>query len=89
MNPDVIIDLGRDAAQTMILVSAPVLLIALAVGLVIGVLQAATQVQEMTLSFIPKLFAIVVTLALLGRWMMAVLVDYTHRLVTSIPGFIG
>ncbi|MDJ0652724.1 MAG: flagellar biosynthesis protein FliQ [Xanthomonadales bacterium] len=89
MNPDIIIDLGRDAAQTMILISAPVLLIALGVGLVIGVLQAATQVQEMTLSFIPKLFAIVVTLALLGRWMMAVLVDYTHRLVTSIPGFIG
>lgn len=89
MNPDVLIDLGRDAAQTMILVSAPVLLIALGVGLVIGVLQAATQVQEMTLSFIPKLFAIVVTLAVLGRWMMAVLVDYTHRLVTSIPSFIG
>ena len=89
MNPDVIIDLGRDAAQTMILISAPVLLIALGVGLVIGVLQAATQVQEMTLSFIPTLFAIVITLALLGRWMMAVLVDYTHRLVSSIPGFIG
>lgn len=89
MNPDVLIDLGRDAAQTMILVAAPVLLIALGVGLVIGVLQAATQVQEMTLSFIPKLFAVVVTLAVLGRWMMSVLVDYTQRLVLSIPGFIG
>jgi len=69
--------------------SLPVLLTALFVGLLIGMFQAATQINEMTLSFIPKMLAVVVALLIAGPWMLQVLVDYTERLFHSIPGLIG
>ena len=89
MNPEALIDVGREALQTTMLVASPILLVALAVGLIIGVIQAATQIQEMTLSFIPKMFAILATLGIMGHWMMRVLVDYMRQLVHSIPALLG
>jgi len=73
----------------MLMVAGPLLLVALVVGLIISVLQAATQINEATLSFIPKLIAILAVLLAAGPWMLAILVDYVHRLYESIPSVIG
>jgi flagellar biosynthetic protein FliQ len=89
MSPETVMDLGQHALIVTILVAAPLLLVALAAGLVIGLLQAATQINEMTLSFIPKLLALVITLFLAGPWMLRVLIDYTRDLYDQIPGVIG
>ncbi|MEM1090173.1 MAG: flagellar biosynthesis protein FliQ [Pseudomonadota bacterium] len=89
MTPETLVDVGRHALVTTMLVASPILLVALCVGLAIGVLQAATQIQEMTLSFIPKLFAVLVTTAVMGHWMLTVLVEYMRQLVTSIPTLLG
>ena len=71
------------------MLAAPLLLTALAVGLIVGIFQAATQINEMTLSFIPKLLAMAAVLAIAGPWMMRTLVGYTRSLIESIPGMIG
>jgi flagellar biosynthetic protein FliQ len=72
-----------------LMLAAPLLLTALAVGLIVGIFQAATQINEMTLSFIPKLLAMAAMLALTGPWMLRTLVEYTRNLIESIPGMIG
>ena len=77
------------AMQVMLLVSAPLLLATLVTGVVVSILQAATQINEMTLSFIPKLIAVLLTLALAGPWILSVLSDYARRLITDIPSLIG
>jgi flagellar biosynthetic protein FliQ len=89
MTPESVMSIGQQALLTMLLVSAPVLLAALVVGLLVSVFQAATQINEMTLSFIPKLVGVFFTLVLAGPWMTTVLVDYVRRLFSSIPGIIG
>jgi flagellar biosynthetic protein FliQ len=89
MNPDLVVNLVQQALQTTILVAAPLLLAALVTGLIVSVFQAATQINEMTLSFIPKLLAIFAVTALAGPWMLGLLVDFTRRLYTAIPGMIG
>ena len=89
MTPQSVLTIGQQALELMLLVSAPLLLVALAVGLVVSVLQAATQINEMTLSFIPKLIAMVATLVIAGPWMVSTLVDYIRRLLTDIPTLIG
>jgi flagellar biosynthetic protein FliQ len=89
MSPELVIDLVQQALQVTILVAAPLLLAALLTGLVVSVFQAATQINEMTLSFIPKLLAIFAAAVLAGPWMLSLLVDFTRRLYTAIPGFIG
>lgn len=89
MGPETVLDLGRDALWLAVLLAGPLLGAALAVGLFIGVIQAATQIQEMTLSFIPKLLALVIALFVGGPWMIQVLVTFSQRLITSIPGLIG
>ena len=89
MNPDLVVNLVQQALRTTILVSAPLLLAALVTGLIVSVFQAATQINEMTLSFIPKLLAIFAVAALAGPWMLGLLVDFTRRLYTAIPGMIG
>jgi len=89
MTPESVISIGQQALLTMLLVAAPMLLVALAVGLLVSIFQAATQINEMTLSFIPKLVAVFVTLVIAGPWMTGMLVDYIRRLFTSIPGIIG
>jgi flagellar biosynthetic protein FliQ len=82
----VVADLAREALWIAVKIALPVLAVGLAVGLIISVLQAATQVQESSLSFLPKLLAIVLTLALLLPWMLSVLVEYARRLMTEFPG---
>jgi flagellar biosynthetic protein FliQ len=89
MTPDTVISIGQYAILTMLMAAAPPLLTALAVGLVIGVFQAATQVNEMTLSFIPKIVALVIVLIAAGPWILKTLVNYTERLIRDIPYLIG
>ncbi len=80
-----VIDLGRGALWAVMLISAPLLVVALAVGLFIGVIQAATSINEATLSFIPKLVIMGVTLAIFGGWQLSMLVDYTRDIYKRIP----
>ncbi|MCQ8897510.1 flagellar biosynthesis protein FliQ [Limnobacter humi] len=89
MNAQTVLNLGQDALLTMLMVSAPLLLIALIVGLLVSIVQAATQINEMTLSFIPKVLAIFFCLLALGPWMLSTLVDYSRRLIQTIPSIIG
>ena len=89
MTPTAVIELGRQAVEGTLMVSAPLFIAALATGLLISIFQAATQINEMTLSFVPKLVAIFVTLVLAGPWMITVLTDFMRRLFESIPSMIG
>lgn len=89
MTPTTVVEIGRGAMEVMLLVSMPMFVAALATGLVISIFQAATQINEMTLSFVPKLVAIFVTLVVAGPWMLTVMTDYIRRLFESIPGVIG
>lgn len=89
MTPESVITIGQQALEVTILVSAPLLMAALAVGLLVSVFQAATQINEMTLSFIPKLLVMFVVLIVAGPWMLNLLMDYTRRLFGSIPGLVG
>lgn len=89
MTPETIMTVGRQTLEITVLVSAPPLLAALIVGLLISIFQAATQINEMTLSFIPKLLAIVAIMFIAGPWMINSMSDYTRRLYESIPSLIG
>jgi flagellar biosynthetic protein FliQ len=89
MTPQSVLAIGQQALEVMLLVSAPLLLTALVAGLVVSVLQAATQINEMTLSFIPKLLAMVAALVVAGPWMLATLVEYLQRTLASIPQVVG
>lgn len=89
MDTNVIMDIAQNALELVVYLAAPVLLAGLAVGLLVSVFQAATQIQEQTLSFIPKLIAMVITLMVMGPWMLQMWVDYTQNLFRSIPELIG
>jgi flagellar biosynthesis protein FliQ len=89
MTPEMVMDLAHSTLMVTSMIAAPLLLIALVTGLLIGMLQAATQINESTLSFIPKLLLLVLTLFATGPWILRVLVDFTHDLYTSIPSVIG
>ena len=89
MTPENVMELAHRMLLVTSMVAAPLLLIALIAGLAIGMLQAATQINESTLSFIPKLLLLVLTLFAAGPWMLRVLTDFTHDLYTSIPAVIG
>jgi flagellar biosynthetic protein FliQ len=89
VTPETILTEGRNAMELALLIAAPLLLTALLVGVVVGMFQAATQINEMTLSFIPKLLAMAAVLAFTGPWMIKSLVEYTRGLIESIPGLIG
>jgi len=89
MGSQAVLTLVQQALFVTVLVSAPLLLTALAVGLLVSIFQAATQINEMTLSFIPKLLAMFAVLVLVGPWMLTTLVDYVQRLFGSIPQIIG
>jgi len=86
MDVSAVVDLGRQAPWISVLISAPLLGVALVVGLVNGILQAATSINEMTLSFIPKVTALGVTLMVVGGWQINTLVNYTRELFMRIPG---
>ena len=89
MTPTAVIEIGRGAVEITLMISAPLFLAALVTGLVISIFQAATQINEATLSFVPKLIAIFVTLILAGPWMITLMTDYMRRLYESIPSIIG
>jgi flagellar biosynthetic protein FliQ len=81
--------IGRQALELTLMVSAPPLLAALIIGLVVSIFQAATQINEMTLSFIPKLVGMFLVLVITGPWMVSMMVDYIQRLFSSIPWLVG
>ncbi len=89
MNADIVIDLSQQALYIITLLAAPMLISALLIGLLIGMFQAATQINEMTLSFIPKLLILVVAIMIAGPWMLGLILNYTRNLYLSIPGMIG
>ena len=89
MTPEMVMTIGQRALEITILLSMPLLLAALVIGLLVGVFQAATQINEMTLSFIPKLVGMAGTLVIAGPWMLKTIVGYTRELFESIPGLIG
>ena len=89
MTPEMVTTIGQQALWVTMLIAAPLLLSALAVGLMIGMFQAATQINEMTLSFIPKLLVLVAALVVAGPWMLSVIVNYTRQLMEQIPSLIS
>lgn len=89
MTPETVLTIGQKMLEVTILLSVPLLIPTLIVGLLVGMFQAATQINEMTLSFIPKLIAIVLVLVLGGPWLLQNLVDFSRELIMSIPEYIG
>ncbi len=89
MTPESVMTQARLAMEAMLMVAGPMLLMALVVGLVISIFQAATQINEATLSFIPKLIGIFVVLLAFGPWMLTVMLDFMRRSLTGIPGMVG
>ncbi|AVR87292.1 flagellar biosynthesis protein FliQ [Thauera aromatica] len=85
MNPEMVMTLAYKAMQTAVLLAAPMLLMALLTGLLISLFQAATQINEMTLSFIPKILAVFAVLVLAGPWLLELITTYTRELFTSLP----
>lgn len=89
MSPESVMTFGSQAMEVAIMVAAPMLLVALGIGLIVSIFQAATQINEQTLTFIPKLLGIIVTLVVAGPWMLTIMIDYMRRVLTNIPGMIG
>jgi|TARA_A100001388_G_scaffold225893_1_gene176982 flagellar biosynthetic protein FliQ len=89
MTPEVVMELGEQTLMMVALLAGPLLIAALAVGLLIGIFQAATQIQEMTLSFIPKLAALAIALVIGGPWMLRTIVEFTTELFMQIPALVG
>ena len=89
MTPQQVMDAGQQGLMLMLLVSAPILIVVLVVGLLVSIFQAATQINEATLSFVPKVVAAVAVLAVAGPWMLTTLVEYLQRTLQSIPSVVG
>jgi len=89
MTPEIVLNIGRQAVEMTFILAGPLLLTALAIGLIVSIFQAATQINEQTLSFIPKLMGIFIVLIVAGPWMLQMMVDYIRRLFESIPQLIG
>jgi flagellar biosynthetic protein FliQ len=89
MTPESVMSLGQQALEITLLISAPLLLTALLIGLLVSIFQAATQINEMTLSFIPKLIGMVVAFVAAGPWMLTLILDFTRRLFLAIPGLLS
>ena len=89
MNPETVMTMGRHAMEITLMVAAPLLLVALLIGLVVSIFQAATQINEATLSFIPKLVGVFVAMVVAGPWMISVMVDYMRQVLTGIPQLVS
>ncbi len=89
MDSQLVFDIGQQGLMMLLMISAPVLLTVLVVGLVVSIFQAATQINEATLSFVPKVVAAVAVLAIAGPWMLTMLVDYIRQTLLSIPTMVG
>ena len=89
MDPQQVLSAGQQGLWMLLMVSAPVLLVVLVVGLVVSIFQAATQINEATLSFVPKIIGAVIVLAVAGPWMLSTLVEYIRSVLMGIPGAVG
>ncbi|EGF33764.1 Flagellar biosynthesis protein fliQ [Oxalobacteraceae bacterium IMCC9480] len=89
MTPESVMVMGRHAMEVTLMVAAPLLMVALLIGLIVSIFQAATQINEQTLSFIPKLVGIFVTLVIAGPWMLSIMLDYMREMFSGIPSMIG
>ena len=89
MTPDMVIKLAEQSIFTLLSIAAPLLFVALGVGLIVSIFQAMTQIQEQTLSFIPKIIAVFLSIVFFGPWMLTTLLDYTKALFLQIPQLIG
>lgn len=89
MSPETVLTLAREALWLTLMLASPLLLVALGIGVLVGVVQAATQINEMTLSFIPKLLGLAAVTVALGPWMLRMLLEYTRQLIESIPGLLN
>jgi flagellar biosynthesis protein FliQ len=89
MTPESVISIGQQAMEMTVLLAGPILLTVLIIGLIIGLFQAVTQINEMTLSFVPKLIAVGLVLLVSGAWMLNVFTGYVRGLIESIPSLIG
>ena len=89
MTPEMVMDIGRQAVEMTFILAGPLLLAALVIGLIVSIFQAATQINEQTLSFIPKLMGIFIMLILAGPWMLQMMTDFIRRLLENIPQMIG
>jgi flagellar biosynthetic protein FliQ len=89
MDAQQVLSAGQQGLWMLLMVAAPLLLTVLVVGLVISIFQAATQINEATLSFVPKIVAAVVVLAIAGPWMLSTLVNYLQQVLQGIPGAVG
>jgi flagellar biosynthetic protein FliQ len=88
MTEDVVLSLGRDAIWTTVILASPLLISALVVGLIVSIVQAVTQINEATLTFIPKMLAIVIVMVILAPWMTQMITTYTTELFTSLPNYV-
>ncbi len=88
MTPEFVTSIAKDTIEVVLLISVPVLLAGMAVGLAVSVFQAVTQIQEMTLAFVPKIIVVFLVLLLLSPWMMSVMISYTSGIFTNIPAYI-
>jgi len=89
MNPQMVVSIGREALTVILMVSGPMLLFGMIIGLVISIFQAITQINEMTLTFVPKILAVAVALLIFLPWMINMLMDFTHHMYNLIPGLVG
>lgn len=89
MTPESVMTIGQQAVELTLIISAPMLLTALVIGLVVSIFQAATQINEQTLSFIPKLIGMFVVLVITGPWMVGQMLDFIQRLYSNIPWMVG
>jgi flagellar biosynthesis protein FliQ len=89
MTPETVLTIAQRALEMTMMLAAPLLLVALLIGLLVGIFQSATQIHEMTLSFIPKLVGMAAAMVIAGPWMLKQLVSYTRMLIESIPSLIG
>lgn len=89
MTPELVVTLAQDAVKTLLLVSLPLMMVALVVGLVISLFQAVTQIQEMTLTFVPKIMAMFAVLLVIFPWMISMMVDYSRNLFMNLHTFVG
>lgn len=89
MSTDFVIRLASEAVYTILQLSAPMILLALAVGLLVSVFQATTQIQEQTLAFVPKIVAVLISVLVFGPWILSNLVDYTFNLLSNLHNYIG
>ena len=89
MTSQFVLTMGRDALTLLLMISMPVLGVVMAVGLLVSIFQAVTQIHEATLAFVPKLIAAVVVFAIAGPWMLTTLVDFLRRTIDAIPSVVG